>query len=333
MTRAGCLLVCFALVPRLAAAQDDPAQAARRELVAQADAASQTGDHARALELARRAATLRATPSLTAFLAREHQHLDQRVEALDLARACLRDAALDATLRNRETIVQVCETVRAEVEPHVGRLELHVPSHAPAGLVVQVDGRAVLPALFGVATPVMPGRLRVVAEAPGYVRFVRDVTTAEGALSVVEVVLPPEAPAPPPPASAVAPPRVLLPVEEAPRAAPSSPGMGPWILGGAGAAGLALAGVFFGLAGRAQAERDAACPMPADCPDAAAGAVADARDDDYAARLTATNAALALGAAALTGAVVWYAVARVRGGRATPTAAASAHTFRLGVSF
>jgi hypothetical protein len=332
MKRSPCLLVLFALVPRLASAQDDPAQSARRELVAQADAASQAGDHVRALELARRAATLRVTPSLTAFLAREHQHLDQRVEALDQARACLREVALDATLRNRETIVQVCETVRAEVEPRVGRLELRVAANAPAGLVVQVGGRAVLPALFGVATPVMPGAMRVVAEAPGHVRFEREVTATEGALTVVDVALSPEAPPPPPPppppAPVVVPPRVIPPVA-APQPTPSSPGVGPWVLGGAGVAGLALAGVFFGLAGSAQAERDAACPVPERCPNAAAGAVADARDDDYATRLTATNVALAVGAAALTGAVVWYVVARVTGSRATPTATASPHGFRL----
>jgi hypothetical protein len=336
MKRAHLLVVLSALVPLRASAQGDPAEAARRELVAQADAASQAGDHARALELARRAATLRVTPSLTAFLAREHQHLDQRVEALDQARACLRDAALDATLRNRETIVQVCETVRAAVEPRVGRLELRVAPNAPAGLVVQVDGRAVLPALFGVATPVMPGSVRVVAEAPGHIRFAREVTATEGALTVVDLALSPEAPPPapppppppPPPAPIAAPPPPPAPIA-APRPAPSSPGVGPWILGGAGVAGLALAGVFFGLAGSAQGERDAACPVPERCPNAAAGAVADARDDDYSARLTATNVALAVGAAALTGAVVWYVVARGTGSRASPAAMVLPHGLRL----
>lgn len=324
------LAVIAALLPRVSAAQEAPEESARRELIAQADVASQTGDHARALELARRAASLRPSPSLTAFLAREHQQLDQRVEALDLARACLRDAALDASLRNRETIVAVCESVRADVEPRVGRLELRV-ADAPAGLVVRVGERAVLPALFGVPVPVMPGSARVVAEAPGRARFERDVAIEAGALATVDVALAP-AVVVAPPAVVIAPPRVV--VTPPRRPAPASPGVGPWVLGGVGVVGLALAGVFYGLATGARGERDAACPVPERCPTAAAGALADARDDAYGGWLTGTNVAIGVGAAAVAGAAVWYLVARVTGARAAaPTAVGSPGMLRLGVAF
>jgi len=326
MRRAG-VFVAVALAPVAVFAQEAPEESARRELIAQADAAAESGDHARAVELARRASALRASPSLTAFLAREHQRLDQRVEALDLARSCLRDVALDAALRNRETIAQVCEGVRAAVEPRVGRVELRVPADAPAGLTVRVGGRAVVAALFGVPVPVMPGAVRVEAEAAGFVRFEREMTVAEGAVGAVDVVLtpvPPPAPPPPPPPPLPPPPPPPL---------PSSPGVGPWIVGGAGVASLALAGVFYGLASSARTDRDAACPVPERCPSAAAGLAGDARDDDYASWLTATNVAIGVGAAAVAGAAVWYVVARVTGGRATATATWSPTALRLGVTF
>lgn len=98
-------------------------------------------------------------------------------------------------------------------------------------------------------------------------------------------------------------------------------------------ASLALAGVFYGLASSARDDRDAACPVPERCPSAGAGLAADARDDDYASWLTATNVAIGVGATAVVGAAVWYVVARVTGGRAAATAAWSPTTLRLGVTF
>lgn len=331
--------IVLALTPTIAHAQEALEEGARRELIAQADEAARVGDHTRAVALARRAAGLRATPSLMAFLAREHRTLDQRVEALDQARACLRAAEADASLRNRATILRVCEAVRAEVEPRVGRLEVRVLGDAPAGLVVRLGERALVPALFGVPMPVMPGAARVVAEAPGYVRFEREVAVAEGSLVPVEVSLTPEAPAAPPVAPAVpvvvaapvAP--VVVPVlAPPPRAVQPSMGPGPWIVGGAAVASFALAGVFFGLSLDAQADRDAACPDPQRCPTDALGTVADGFDDRYAQWRTGAQVALGVGAAALTGAVIWYAVSRVTSGRA-PAAAASWVAPRIGFSF
>jgi hypothetical protein len=328
--------VVLALTPTIAHAQEALEEGARRELIAQADEAARVGDHARAVALARRAAGLRATPSLMAFLAREHRSLDQRVEALDQARACLRAAEADASLRNRATILRVCEAVRAEVEPRVGRLEVRVLGDAPAGLAVRLGDRALVPALFGVPMPVMPGAARVVAEAPGYLRFEREVAVAEGSLVPVEVSLTPEAPAAPPalpvvPVVVAPAPPVVAPAPP-PRAAPPSMGPGPWIVGGAAVASFALAGVFFGLSLDAQADRDAACPVPEQCPSEAAGALADGFDARYGQWRTGTQVALGVGAAALTGAVIWYAVSRFTSGRA-PVVAASWVAPRVGFSF
>jgi len=312
------LAIAVSLQAGIARAQEPADEVARRELIAQAEDAAAAGEHARALDLARRANALRPSASLTYFLAREHRALDQRVDALDLARACLRAAQADAALRNRDTILQACEAVRASVEPRVGRVVVRVPADAPAGLTVRVGGRAVLPALWGVAFPVMPGALDLVAAAPGFAPLSRTLDVAEGALAEADIALTPETPAPPP--TPALPPPTPAPPRIAPSVTRSQPA-GPWVVAGFGVAGFALAGVFYGIATSARTERDAAC-VTAGCAD-----IAQAHDARYADMLTATNVALGVGGAAVAGAVAWFLVARLRG--APPAVALAPQGLRL----
>jgi hypothetical protein len=307
------------LVPGLASAQGAPADPARLELVAQAEAASIAGDHAAALSLGQRAAVLRMTPSLMVFLAREHRELGHWVEALDLGRQCLRAAEADAALRNRAVILQACEAVRARVEPRVAHLSVLCEAPPPS-LSLRVGARDVPAALLGVEVPVMPGEVRVSASAPGYEPFDQTLTLAEGARGRVELrlertppPLPPPTPAPPPalPTPVVAPPtlRVLTPPV---RSTTRTVGAGPWLLGSGALVAGALAGVFYGLAMTARGERDASCDANGCLP---AALDADARYGD---QLAVGNAAAITGAVLLAGAVGWYVIARV----ASPRAAA-----------
>ena len=110
------LVVSVALAWAAPASAQDGADAARRALIADAAAASQAGDHARAIELAARAAALRATPSLRYFLAREHLAVGHPVEALALAGECASGARADREVHNREALVARCEAVAAEAE-------------------------------------------------------------------------------------------------------------------------------------------------------------------------------------------------------------------------
>lgn len=318
---------------RVASAQSSPEEGARRELLSQAEQAADAGDHARALDLARRAASIRPSTSLVAFFAREHRALDQRVEALDAAGQCLREVAADATLRNRDTIREACEAVRASLEARVGRLAVHIAEGAPPGLSVRVGERVIVPALYGVASPVMPGAIVVRAEAPGFEAFTRELVVREGEVATVDVTLtaivaPPVTPPVAPIVEPIVPP-IVAPVEVTPPASTrTSPGAGPWIVGGAAIAGFGVAAVFYGLAMGARADRDALCPQPEQpCP-----SQADAYDGRYADWLTGTNVALSIGAAAAVGAAVWIVTWRLTG-RASNATRANIITPGLAISF
>ncbi|MFO0627465.1 MAG: hypothetical protein U0325_17790 [Polyangiales bacterium] len=317
------------LVPVAAAAQNAPADPARLELIAQAEAASAAGDHTAAVSLGDRAAALRMTPSLMVFLAREHRALGHWVEALDLARTCLRAAEADTALRNRAVILQACDAVRAQVEPRVARLEVACDA-PPEAVALRVGARDLPLTLLGVAVPVMPGEVEVTASAPGHATFAETLHLAEGARGRVVVRLAPLAP--PAPVTAVAlptEPPAPLPVRSAPAfeprlsPPPRSIGAGPWLLGGTAVVAGALAGVFYGLAMSARGERDAACD--------AAGCLPDARDADarYADQLAVGNAAAITGAVLLAGAAAWYVVARVTSPRPVAHGATGALTLRF----
>ena len=190
------LVVGVALAWAAPASAQDGADAARRALIADAAAASQAGDHARAIELAARAAALRATPSLRYFLAREHLAVGHPVEALALAGECASGARADREVHNREALVARCEAVAAEAERGVARLTVQVPTPAPEGLRVTVGGSVLAPPLYAVAVPVVPGPTEVTASAPGRDPFRVTITLAAGARETLAVTLA-EPPSPP----------------------------------------------------------------------------------------------------------------------------------------
>ena len=183
------LVVGVALAWAAPASAQDGADAARRALIADAAAASQAGDHARAIELAARAAALRATPSLRYFLAREHLAVGHPVEALALAGECASGARADREVHNREALVARCEAVAAEAERGVARLTVQVPTPAPEGLRVTVGGSVLAPPLYAVAVPVVPGPTEVTASAPGRDPFRVTITLAAGARETLAVTL------------------------------------------------------------------------------------------------------------------------------------------------
>lgn len=317
------LALAVALAPALAAAQAAGAgenDGLRRELIAQAESARDAGEHARAVDLARRAAQLRSTPSLSLMIAQEEAALGHPVEALEVARRCASEATIDAALRHRARILRECTDLARQMEGRLARLTVQVPA-GHSDLAVEVAGRALPSAAWGVAVPVAPGSVTVTARARDGRSFTREVTLAEGQSASVEVTLtasPARAPEPVADANSTAatastaPPLVALAAEavEARRGA----SVGPWILVGLGGAALAGAGVFWMLHDDAIAERDRAC-SPAGCRPSAIAS------NDRAQSLTlATNVSLALGGSALVGGLVWWVVARARSSPATASA-------------
>ena len=304
------LLAAIVLAGANAAAQDGPADVARRDLIAQAEVAATAGDHARAVQLGERAAQLRVTPTIQYFLAREHLALDHPVEALGYSGACARAAEADATLRNRDGVLAACRALVTATEARVGRVTVHVLPDAPAGLTVRLRGVAFPATLYDVAYPVTPGALVVEASAPGHLPFRREVTVTASQTVALDVRLDPEpiavAPTPPvAPVVAVVPPRVAAPL----------PGhsIGPWVVAGAGVTAFILGGVFYGLASTEQSARDAECPVLCQTE-------AEAHDERYGNHIERTNVALGVGAALAAGGAVWLLIDRL-GHRETTGAA------------
>jgi hypothetical protein len=284
-------------------------EAARAELIAQAEGASDGGDHARALDLATRALTIRATPSLRLLIATEHNALGHVVEAYESAARCTREAQADPTARNRAQVIDACTGLSRSLDGRIGRVTVDVAA-PPPGLTLRVAGGVLSQALWGVPYAVAPGAVVVEASAEGYAPFRQEATVAAGQTLPVRVALRPldrpvAAPASPPTA-ALAPPPTVPPTPSAPLP------VGPIALGAAGVASFVLAGVFFGLREGTVADRDAQC--------SAAGCQPSSLDLDATARTQTTlvNVFLGVGAAAVVGAGVWYFVGRATGGRAPP---------------
>jgi hypothetical protein len=104
-------------------------------------------------------------------------------------------------------------------------------------------------------------------------------------------------------------------------APPAHASYGPWIVGGVGAASLALTVLFAGLRADALSSRDALCVGRAPCSLATPGDVDAARgaQDRAADFSTGVNVTLAVGGAALVGAVTWYLLDRSAARRVAPT--------------
>lgn len=300
-----------------AAAQDgDRQEAARAELIAQAEAASDGGDHARALDLATRALTIRATPSLRLLIATEHNTLGHVVEAHEYATRCGREAQADPATRNRAQVIDACGALARSLDGRIGRVVVEAPS-APPGLSVRVAGAAINPALWGVPYAVAPGAVVVEGAAEGHAPFRQELRVAAGQTLPVRVTLRPvERPAAPAAPGPSAPPTgPAAPADPATPATPARPApslAGPIAVGAVGVASFALAGVFFALRQGAVSDRDAQC-VPAGCRDAAFDHDATARTYN-----TLVNVSIGVGAAALVGAGVWFFVARSRGGSPPP---------------
>lgn len=289
-----------------ASAQTSPTEIARRDLLDQAEAARAAGEHARALDLATRASQLRVTPSLRLLLAQEHQALGHVLEALDQSTSCAREAAADTAMNNRERILEACRALSASLAPQVGRVVVHV-TDPPAGAVVRVAGSELNSALWGVSYPVVPGVVEIDAEGPGGAHTHRAVTVAAGATEEVEIALPHLAPvvrridAPPPIVTR------------------TSPGAGPWVVMGLGAATLGASLAFFLLREDALATRDAECGLrgagPGRCVDRA---LAEGADSDYRAFTTLTDVTLGVGAAGVAAGALWLLLGGGEGAPARP---------------
>jgi hypothetical protein len=316
LRRAALSLLIFAtlLMPTRSFAQSAADIAARRDLLSQAQSASDSGDHARALDLGQRAGAIQFTPSLRLFVAQEQQHVGQLAAALGNAELCTRDAHDDTQLANREAIMSACRDLATAIRPTVAHVVVHVPSPTPAGLEVRIGDATLNPAFYGQSYVVDPGTVHVSATSTGAVPFATDVTIARGGTQEVNVQLTPSPNAPV--ATGTQPSESSgAPGNAPPSATPpaSGPGIGPFVVAGAGVLVFATSGIFYGLQQSSLSHCRDAGPGAATC---AGGDASDAVTWN-----TLTNTAFVAGGVIVAAGVAWYLVARLTSHRSEVHAA------------
>lgn len=312
--RAAWWALALALAPALSRAQVRDDDARRRQLILQAGALRDQGDHEGALERLRQAAARRMSPSLRLFIAQEERSLGRTLDALHSARQCADEFEADPSLPHRDEFMASCRAIADALGARVSRLVVRVPPEA-TGATVGLRGAPLPRSAWGVAQEVPAGSALVEAAAPGRVPFSREVTLAPGATVTVRVELPLRA------TDAVLAPR--------PRAveASRSASDGPWVLLGAAGASFIASGVFYALRNDAIGARDGLCRASSgQCVVASVDVAREAADhQDSASTYNAlTNVAIGVGAAAAVGGVVWWLVgAAARPARATAVIAPS----------
>ncbi|MFO0604597.1 MAG: hypothetical protein U0324_15550 [Polyangiales bacterium] len=241
-------LLCAAPAAR-AQAHADPAWQAQVRAIASSHAG---GQHARALELAVQALSLRETGTLHGIIARELIELRRHAEAVEHVEACVRDAPAQPPSANRDVILAYCREQRVALASLVGAITVRV-APAPPGVRIAVGDRTAEAPEATVR--VDPVRVAVTVTAPGFAPYHRELEVAAGATVVLPTELAPlapEAPPPPPAEARVAPP---APPPRPTTASPTPPAPHPtrrhplgYALIGAGAASLLASAITWGVA-------------------------------------------------------------------------------------
>lgn len=161
---------------------------ARRQLITQAEAAHEAGQHAQALEFGRRAASIEKTTSLLYFLAREQEEVGALAEGYASAELCKVEAERDQNLHNRDAILQECRQIATRIQGRIGHVVISVSERVP-GMKIRVAGQDFNEALLGVPFVVTPGSVAVEATAPGRRPYNATVNVSEGQTADVAVVL------------------------------------------------------------------------------------------------------------------------------------------------
>ena len=170
----GAVVLGVALAAGVAAADPTPTElAAARDLFSKAEKDEDAGQWSAALEKLRRAASVKVTPGIRFHIALCEEKVNQLV--LALADYVAADQAAREQ-NNKDVMEAVAEPLRL--------LRIRVPTQtledpATAGAVVEVEGKANAPGLYGVAIPVEPGSHVVRAHAEGKEPFTATVQLSE----------------------------------------------------------------------------------------------------------------------------------------------------------
>jgi hypothetical protein len=277
-------------------------------LIEQGQQASQAGDHALALQRAEQAMAIQVTPSLRLFYARELVVATRPADAFSQAEACVREAERDASVPNREALMEGCRAIAQETRASLGMLTVNIGGARPQALTVTVSGRPLAEALIGVPSAVNPGRVVVEASARGFHTVRREVEVGRGASESVtlDMVVDPHVPVGSG-AQGLGDDDDNGPARTQFRTRPLS--IGAVVVTAAGGVVLASAGLFFAL----RQGGFGSCVVMGDtvsCPDAPQAEQLRTRADNIELMNTLTNVALIGGTVILAGGVAWLAADR-----------------------
>ena len=277
-------------VPR-AVAQNDPVLAQQRF--------EEGFEHYRArrwedaLRAFRASYELAPSPNSRLFIGRSLRELGELGEAYGELLLAVTEAEQRASTDPRYTpTADAARTEAGELEPRIGRVVVTM-ENPPEGVRVIVDEREVPRAGLGLAVPVDPGEIAIVAEAPGHARFETTERVTAGEEVAVRVALAPSA------------------VEDVPVRAPEDAigddgtGASPLTVSGVVAAGVAVAAaasfvVFYVLADRRFDDLSDDC-LRAACPPERRDEIDEGRSFQTIANV---SLGVAIGAAAIAAALI-----------------------------
>jgi hypothetical protein len=182
---------------------------------------SQAGEHARALELAERAASVEMTPEIRAVIVRERVALGQWARVVVEAQRCMREAGPPASPRNHPSIVAACREALAQATPHTGTLRVTIEGEVPSDVSIFVAGQETHRALLGAPLGVEAGAVHVEVRASGHHPVDERVTVAARETITRALVLQPL------PRLVIAAVGGAIPRELAPQPAPATPPSAP----------------------------------------------------------------------------------------------------------
>ncbi|WP_437592000.1 tetratricopeptide repeat protein [Sorangium sp. So ce1000] len=231
--------------------------------------------------------------------------------------ATFRQAMSESQAAGQADRARKAQARAARLEPGLSKLSIGVAAEnlAIEGFKVRSAGKAVDPAVFGVAIPVDPGEIAIEASAPGHETWTTTVKLGGDNKGPASIDIPPlkrlEAPPPaphaPPPAEGTGP----APARGAPAPAPAASGgdttrLIGLVVGGAGVVGLGI-GTFFGVKAISKnSDAEGYCKGGSTCEDQRGVTLTE----DAKSAATASNIAFGLGAAAaIGGAVLVFVVA------------------------
>ncbi|HMJ11705.1 MAG TPA: hypothetical protein VK524_09855 [Polyangiaceae bacterium] len=258
-------------------AQSDQERAGARAVALEGIQAFQEERWAEAVDLLSRAESLVHAPTHLLFLARAQQRLGQLVSAREAYLKLTRESIAPAAPKAFHDAQAAAKRELPLLEPKIPTLKIQVKGAEGKPVSVTVDGKALSPALVGVANPTDPGAHRVQASAAGLSAGPVAVELKEAARETVTLQLSAATESTAPVAAPVEPANTTSSAAVdtgAPPAADEAPSMSSgnglriasYVAMGVGVVGLG-AGTLFGLQSKNKRdEADEICPKPNACP-------------------------------------------------------------------